>query len=103
MMVRYKGEQCIIEFSKYQVNGNTAITLLTNYGQPMAVATINLGTLKPNLVAIKNYSENEGIEEFLIKNDIIKTEPIHYIDSGYVSIPVYELTEKSINMINEEV
>lgn len=103
MKFMYNGEMCTVEFSKYREIDNTAICLYTEDGELMTIATVNIRPLDSNLVAIKNYSENEGIEEVLIKNGFINSEPIHYIESGYVNVPIYELTEKSINIINNEV
>lgn len=102
MRFMYHGEMCTVEFGKYIVNGNTSITLFTENGQPMTVATINLGSLRQNLVAIKNYSENEGIEEVLIANGVIKDGVIYRVESGYVQAPVYELTDESLEIIKQE-
>jgi hypothetical protein len=63
---------------------------------PFTTATVNLVNLPGHQVAIKNWSENEGMAKALIKAEVIKDERIDEITSGYVVAPVYELTEKAI-------
>ena len=46
--------------------------------------------LKTGEVAIKDWSENEGILDFLVQNKIVK-EPHRFVESGYVKIPICEL------------
>lgn len=49
--------------------------------------------LEDNEIAIKNYSENEGILDILIEQGVIN-EPHRYVSSGYVNnIPVCTLKE----------
>ena len=81
-----------LQFGKYK-NGQISINLFdVEDGMPYAKATICLddGILKDNEVAIKNYSENEGILETLIQNRIVE-EPHAYIQSGFVKIPICKL------------
>ena len=60
-------------------------------GTPYATAT---SSIKENLeqgeVAIKDWSENKGILDFLVQNKIVK-EPHRFVESGYVKIPICEL------------
>ena len=60
-------------------------------GTPYATATaIIKEELEPGEVAIKDWSENEGILDFLVQNKIVK-EPHRFVESGYVKIPICEL------------
>jgi hypothetical protein len=60
-------------------------------GTPYATATTNIEeNLEQGEVAIKDWSENEGILEFLVQNQIVK-EPHRFVKSGYVKVPICEL------------
>jgi hypothetical protein len=78
-------------------NGRTSLTLVDiSDGLPYATATVNLPDvfLEENEILIKDYSENEGILDFLIENKIvIPTDK--GIQSGHVWIPVCILNPES--------
>ena len=60
-------------------------------GTPYATATASIKeNLEQGEVAIKDWSENEGILDFLVQNKIVK-EPHRFVKSGYVKIPICEL------------
>jgi hypothetical protein len=60
-------------------------------GTPYATATASIKEeLEPGEVAIKDWSENQGILDFLVQNKIIK-EPHRFVESGHVKIPICEL------------
>jgi hypothetical protein len=46
--------------------------------------------LEKDEVIIKNYSENEGVLEFLIENGIV-SKPLRTVESGWVTCPVVKL------------
>jgi hypothetical protein len=46
--------------------------------------------LESNEVAIKNYSENQGVLEVLIAANII-SEPVRFIASGFIEAPICKL------------
>ena len=74
-------------------NNRTALELIdVEDGIPYAIATVNLPDvlLQENEVLIKSYSENEGMLEFLIENNIVKHNGCG-VNSGHVWIPVCEL------------
>jgi hypothetical protein len=77
-----------LERCNYRNNNGLALELVeTKTGEPFMMCTVNIPNLSDGEVAIKNYSENEGVLDFLIKEGII--EPPHRFDSsGYVSLPV---------------
>ena len=93
LKVKFKEWNCIAQFSHYNANDRVAIQLVEEGTyDPIATATINLPTvnIKPGNVAIKDYSENEGMVKSLTDAGIIgELKAIHY--SGHVQIGIYEL------------
>jgi hypothetical protein len=90
---KYGGEYRLKVGHRRYTNGQTKLQLFDmEDGFPYCTATIALEdvTLQEDEVAIKNYSENEGILQSLIKADIIEA-PHTFIHSGYVKIPVCKL------------
>ena len=90
--INHKGFELTAQFAKYR-NGQVAIKLTDNSdGLPYATATVCVedDLLKEGEVAIKDYSENEGILNSLIESDII--EPPHaFIQSSFTKIPICKL------------
>jgi len=85
-----------IELGKY-ANGRTRINLIDNLdNEPYATATTNLPDvlLLDNEVFIKDYSENEGILNFLTKNNIV-VPTNKWATSGHVDIQVCILNPES--------
>lgn len=91
--VKYMGWDCKIQFHKYR-NGSLAMRLVSTYDtqEPIATASVNLanGEVKPGEIAIKDYSENDGMLQTLISHGIV-SEPIRYIRTGYIEIPICNL------------
>lgn len=84
---------CYFRVGKY-LNGNLAIEIWSNEEGPIVKVTINPDIKIPKgYIAIKNYSENEGMVEWLQSTGIIVDEPTQIIRSGFIEIPVYALTE----------
>lgn len=103
MLRTYKLKQCRVTFDQYQNNGNTAIViqgLMRN--EPLTIATVNVEKLPREQVAIKNYSENRGIEEWLKYCGVVDKK-LRYIDLGHVKVPVYQLTEEAIKEMNNSI
>jgi hypothetical protein len=91
--VKFKKWNCIVVFHKYRNNNRIAIELADETtNESIAMATINLPhvELNKNTVAIKNYSENEGIVEVLTKAKIIGKR-VDLIISGHCAIGIYQL------------
>jgi hypothetical protein len=85
-----------IELGKY-ANGRTRINLIDDLdNEPYATATTNLPDvlLLDNEVFIKDYSENEGILDFLTKNNIVVPTD-KWATSGHVDIQVCILNPES--------
>jgi hypothetical protein len=86
-----------VKLGKYS-NGRVAIHLDdVNDGYPYATATVNIDNvlLDDDEVLIKDYSENEGMLNFLIKNNIVTPTP-NGVQSGFVWLPVAVLNDESV-------
>ena len=86
-----------VKLGKY-ANGRTAIHLDdANEGYPYATATVNIDhvLLADDEVLIKDYSENEGMLDFLVKNNIVTPTP-NGVQSGFVWLPVAILNDESV-------
>lgn len=93
--VKFQKWTCVLNFEKYQ-NDRTAIELVDKKnGEPVLMATVNLPDehIAKDEVIIKNYSENEGILDILVKAKII-SEPLRYLETGHVKVPVCKLLVK---------
>jgi hypothetical protein len=78
----------------YYSNGRLAVSLLeTDTHEPVMVATVNLpdADLAEDEVAIKNWSENEGVLRFLIDNDLVHP-PHRKINTGFVQAEICKWT-----------
>lgn len=94
MNVYFLGEKYDVKLSKYS-NGRLKITLVGGMFGPIE-ATENVPDiyLKENEVIIKNYSENQGIEEALINAQIIDKYPAVIYDNVYTKFSVFRLSGK---------
>jgi hypothetical protein len=93
-LVRVFDVECYLEFDTYS-NGKTAIRLIdSSDDEEYTVATVNVpfADLPPGHVAIKSYSENEGVLEALIEAGVVKDTGVK-LPSGFISLPVVALTE----------
>ena len=81
-----------LQWGKYG-NGRKALELVdAENGWPVMTATVNVpeAQLSEGETIIKNYSENEGVLQFLQKNGIVG--PVkREIGVGFVSCPVVDL------------
>ena len=99
--IKWRGESLNLVAARY-VTGNLALRLELLDDQPFTTVTVNLDIAPPYpYIAVKNYSENEGILEVLIDNDIIEVDPVVQIKSGFVSIPVHKLTQPIQTIIEQ--
>ena len=94
-------ENCHFCVARYVGNKNLAITIFDNEG-PVAHCTINTPVkLTDDRIAVKNYSENTGMDNFLIDMGIIEKEPIDHIESNWVNIPVHKLTQSGLDLVKD--
>ncbi len=63
-----------------------------NDGEPVATCTVNMPdlALAENEICIKDYSENDGMLDFLVKEGIVE-DTGKMVSSGYVQIPICRL------------
>ena len=96
-------DNCHFVISQYCSPKNIYIGIVSDDEGPIGPCTINIeGVIIPeNQVLVKNYSENEGMDKFLLENDIITGEPVDYISSGFVDIPVYKLGTKGKELVSK--
>ncbi len=81
--------ECDVHFDKY-ANGQNAIQLVSD-GEPWATASVAIDyPVKDDEVAVKNYSENEGMVDCLKEAGIIG-EQVGNFASGFVVIPIFKL------------
>lgn len=79
-------------------NGNLALSVESRDEGPICTCTVNPGVVVTHdAIAVKNYSENEGMVEVLTEMGIIGRE-LYRIPSGWVEIPVHELTAKGLEL-----
>lgn len=73
-------------------NGNIALLLIKRSTQQLHLTlTINVSDKLPKgCVPIKDYSENAGMLDLLIQNDVIG-QPLYYVQQGFVSVPICNL------------
>ena len=95
--LKYKDWNCDLYKSYYEHGKRVALFLVAGQddecaGEPVSTCTINLPeeTLGEGEVFIKDYSENEGMAEFLEREGVVKRTG-RVVQSGYVFIPVCKL------------
>ena len=91
----YKDQRLVIVRAAYCDNNNTALLLETVAGGSFGCATVNVIDLPPDLVAVKDYSENAGMLQALVEPKIVSP-PKSYIRSGYVTLPVCQIIEPDL-------
>ena len=90
--ITFLNYKCNIVKEQY-TNGRTALLLIdVDDNEHVATATVNLpdDDIPEKYVAIKDYSENEGMLNLLIKEKIV-AQPVEHINSGFVNIPICKL------------
>lgn len=85
--VRFNNWVCNVEKARYG-NGNMALRLVeVGSHEPIATCTVNLEPLPDGLIAVKDYSENEGMFKALKSSGLI-VDVVAVIPCGLVSAPV---------------
>lgn len=92
------GKGTVVEavFHRYVGSNNVAIQLVQcDTGEQWCMASVNVpgSPLPDHLVAIKTYSENEGVDTILVSAGVIHPEPVRYLACGHATTPIFRLTE----------
>ena len=86
-MIKFKKYNCEVQIEKYAQGSHVIVLVDAHDGSPVAVATVNIDGLGPNEIAIKDYSENDGMYQALLNAKVIK--PMHReVEQGFVTLPV---------------
>lgn len=81
-------------------NDNTAIEIWSNSEGPITKVTVNPDINVPkDMIAVKDYSENEGMVDWLMSMDIIEGEPLKIVNTGWITIPIYKLSAHGKEML----
>lgn len=91
--VKFREWNCVLNVSAYRDNNRVALQLIDEEdGDMVAMATVNLPNenLSLNEVCIKDYSENDGMVQALVKAGVINY-PKRWASSGFVNVPICEL------------
>jgi hypothetical protein len=76
-------------------DGNPSLILASMF-EVITTCSVNipeqLVMMQPDEILIKDYSENEGMLDLLIKEGVV-TDTGHRVQSGFVEIPICKLTE----------
>lgn len=92
-LINWCGVICKVDTSsRYENNRQALILVNAETGEYVMVASVNIPDveLELNEIAIKNYSENAGIFELLIKEEII-SDTGKRVSSGFVTCPIVKL------------
>ena len=90
MKVKWDGEELTPEIGQYVFGGTPSILLKDDDGNPWVKATVYVDGLEDDEVAIKDYSENEGVLDALLEAKIVAP-PHRFVEQGWVRIPVCRL------------
>jgi hypothetical protein len=118
MNIKFKEELLRLQFGRYQNTNMISLQLYTtgDYPEPYMTASFNpdLGSvetvfdtlprkapMKSNLMAVKNWSENEGIEKALLDNNII-AEYVGTIPTGHVAGNVFTINKEFLGENNRQ-
>ena len=92
--VKFQGWNCNVLFNKYHEGKGYRIDLIdADDGTPVAVATLNVPDieLESDEVIIKDYSENKGMHDALIKYGIIKHTNKFVKLSQFITAPIAKI------------
>lgn len=95
---------CRFRTGRY-VNGNIALQVESLAEGLVCTCSVNPGVPLPdNELAVKDWSENEGIVEELKRQNVISGDPVRTIDMvyGFVKIKVFALTDYGKSLFKKE-
>jgi len=86
-------------------NGNLALQVESPAEGPICVCSVNPGVPLPdNELAVKDWSENEGMVEELKRQNVIFGDPVRTLNTayGFVKIKVFALTDYGESLFRKE-
>lgn len=87
-------KDCYFRTNKYESNNNLCISIYSETEGCICKVTVNTcEVLSDDEIAIKDYSENEGMYDWLLENGFVESAS-YTIGSAYVYIPVCRITDK---------
>ena len=95
--IKFRNEELHLQFGRYKDTNMVALQLYDSNGFPYMTASFNPvevpDTDTTRLIAIKDWSENEGIEKALLDNNVFE-KFVKSIPTGYVNGSVYIVNKK---------
>lgn len=88
---------CHFYTNRYKTTGNLYVAIMDAEGSPYITVSVNPPNdfkLTDDFICVKDYSENEGMVDWLKEQGLIEGEPKLKIASGFVLLPVYKLSAK---------
>lgn len=87
-------------------NGNLALRAFdAEDGMPVMTLTVNPpppdDIVKDDCICVKDYSENTGLVDCLVLEGFIDPNPVRFIPSGRIDLPVFRLTKKAIDFLKD--
>lgn len=93
-------------FTTYTTNGRLALQILTQNGEPLCRASVNMPesrALPPFTLVFKTWGENEGVVEALMACKLLEdTWPLERFRSGFVMASVYRLAPPIIEWLKSQ-
>lgn len=84
-------------------NGNLALRVGSSKAGLVCTCSVNQGELLPDTeLAVKDWSENEGMVEELKRQNVIFGDPVKTFRSGFVEIKAFALTAYGKSLFNKE-
>jgi len=96
------GSRCYLRFDKYTHGDGVRMELRdVDDHYPVATCTVNVPSadLSPNEVFIKDYSENEGVLDYLVSEGVVDDRVEADMMSGQVIITAHRLTNEVLKYI----
>ena len=91
-------KKCYFKKGEYLQGGKMSLLLVDEIEGPVTDITINVPEINipEGCDAIKNYSENEGMLDWLKENNLIK-EVVTIIPYNFITIPIVEFNREELN------
>lgn len=106
MQVAYKDYTVDVVVSRY-LDGKPCIQLIGSEGseyahEKIAMATVNHENAGKGIMFIKDYSENEGMLDWLITNDYVSRLVFADVESGFVTLKGVAATNKLVECVQDQ-